>query len=587
MARLLKELLSPGVIVIGACIVQPSMAWMQNGLSLRFHLARQAIFRSPPYLQPLLAEKGSNDPDISDLSNLPDNNDDNTPKLGIDLKLNPLTDEEASELMAAATEVVNDAIAAGMDDLDALRAKLKEEMVQRQQEAARQSEFKAEQEATKLLSKIDRLTDDFLQKTAASRTAVQQAAAADQSAVGKGVELGSWGTLGGASVRTAGESSSDGRSSADSPQLLVLGDPSSDAVYKSLLDPLKKQLQEQLQQDSPVTTSTHKPTSTIPLGGDNAAAILLFLTSWTDASTVKNALDRCWRKTIDNAPPTQIVAISTVGTERTQKMPYSMKNMLSGGQLEKRRQMEEAVMTMAKQRGSIDYTICKVGEVGDKKATAFAMDAGDTLDGSITVDTAATVLAQAMIDPRARNTTLSVVGSSPTPAEIEDGFLRLVGPEIWRTTTEQLADYGSFAEYVTEWATSLAESGKGLTTPVRVDVPKTIPSVKGVQKARSVRLLFVPTATGKNYMSKDEEREREKQTSGGSSKGGVAVVPNMSKFNEGGLEFLAERLDDGSIRARVTRCNYGDDVIVKELSEETILSSFRKSIDVWRKQHPV
>jgi hypothetical protein len=49
-------------------------------------------------------------------------------------------------------------------------------------------------------------------------------------------------------------------------------------------------------------------------------------------------------------PPTQLVAISTVGTTRTNKMPYSMQNLLGGGILEQRLQMQQAIINAVRNR---------------------------------------------------------------------------------------------------------------------------------------------------------------------------------------------------------------------------------------------
>ena len=102
-----------------------------------------------------------------------------------------------------------------------------------------------------------------------------------------------------------------------------------------------------------------------------------------------------------------------------------------------------------------------------------------------------------------------------------------------------------------------------------------------------MRLLFLPTATGKNYVSREEERERESER-----KQYAASPSSPSRFSsqmmakkEGGIEFSVEITVDDQLRVRAKRCNYGDDVVVKELSEETILSRFRKCMDVWKKDH--
>ena len=74
--------------------------------------------------------------------------------------------------------------------------------------------------------------------------------------------------------------------------------------------------------------------------------------------------------------------------------------------------------------------------------------------------------------------------------------------------------YDRLYEYLNEWALNLALNPRGLTTPIRVE-PSTINGRNGDRSG--VQLLFLPTATGKNYKSREEERELEGR-SGGSVK---------------------------------------------------------------------
>lgn len=500
------------------------------------------------------------------------------PNLGIDIKLDPLSEKEAAALKAAATEIVNDKIAEGIDDIEKLRTTLKKELAERQRLAAQKSAAQMELEGQKLLNKIDTLTNDFLESTLDSRRQTQLAAEADRRSEGQGVELGSWGTMGGSEVNLQDVN----KASVKSGGLIILADDASDAFAKRLVDPLLGELKKLLKKDE-IPRTSYKPTATVPLGGDNADTLLLFLTSYSDVSSVNAVLDRVLRRTLNGSVPTQIVAISTLGTERTEKMPYSMQNLM-GGKLEKRRQMEEAVIQTVKRKDyPMDYTICKLGELDDKKAKEFTMNPGDAVDGPLSISTAAQVVSQAMLTrASARNATLSVVGSNPTEAELDDAFLRLDGPEVYRQ--DELADYDTLVEYVMEWSDQLASTGKGLTTPVQSNVVSVVHAAPGIKVAEATQLLFLPTATGRNYMSREEEREREKQLKSG---GTVKAMPSQKIKQDGGLEFIVEQMTNGLGRVRAKRCNYGDGAVVKELSEQTILSSFKKSMEVWRREHPL
>jgi hypothetical protein len=295
------------------------------------------------------------------------------------------------------------------------------------------------------------------------------------------------------------------------------------------------------------------------------------------------------------------VVVSSLGTERTDKMPYSMQNLVGGGKLDQRRQIEEAVVRAVRNRAvepPLDYTICKLGELKQDVSEKFRLAPGDAADGSVAVGTAVTVLEQAIaLQPAARNATLSVVGKL-SPADmaqdaLDDTFLRLDGPELVRIPAGA-GDYDQLVTYLSEWADMLAETGKGLTTPVRAErmVPRGASAAPGVRKQAGVRLLFLPTATGKNYVSAKEEAARERDRGGGGGGGGSAkpgAAPAVSKKapRDGGVEIVAEVLEsDGSVRVRAKRCNYADEAVIKELSEETILSRLKETIQVWKKDHP-
>ena len=134
--------------------------------------------------------------------------------------------------------------------------------------------------------------------------------------------------------------------------------------------------------------SVYKPTDTIPLGGDNAIAAIVFCTSLSDGSAMNKIMDRLLRKTLlpggaVGAPPTQLVAVTSLGTERTDQLPYSLQNWM-GNKLEQRRQVEEAIIATVQNRvisPPLDYTICKFGDLKDSP-TDFVLMPGDVLDGT-------------------------------------------------------------------------------------------------------------------------------------------------------------------------------------------------------------
>ena len=56
-------------------------------------------------------------------------------------------------------------------------------------------------------------------------------------------------------------------------------------------------------------------------------------------------------------------------------------------------------------------------------------------------------------------------------------------------------------------------------------------------------------------------------------------------FKEGGVDIVVEVTTDDDLRVRARRCNYADDAVIKELSEETILKQLEGAIAVWKKEH--
>lgn len=368
------------------------------------------------------------------------------------------------------------------------------------------------------------------------------------------------------------------------------------------------------------------PTANMPLGGNNAACVIVFCTSISQSSSLNSMLDRLLRRTLQSnnqvgTPPTQLVGISTLGTERSEKFPYSMQNMM-GGKLDSRRQIEEVLINTVRNRLTeppLDYTLIKMK--GDKfngsGDGSLEIAPGDVLDEATSLEAAAqTVLQAVAYQPAARNATLSIAGSmSLSPADNKEEeydswqelFLPLDGPEVWRSnnlfTASNANDsklqglYDLLVEYLKEWGDLLASSGKGLTTPIRSShgflyETRTMVPPRTILKQDGVQLLFLPTATGKKYMSRDEEMERDKVrrggASGGSSSTETATQPRKMA-QEGGIDVVVEAVlkpqqSESYLRVRARRCNYADDAIIKELSETTIVKRLEDAMNVWMKE---
>jgi hypothetical protein len=124
------------------------------------------------------------------------------PKLGIGLSLQPLNEQEVADIKKQAEVIINSRIDESIQDIERLRKKMSKEMEQSRKILQIASELEAKRKSDELMKKIDRLTGDFLDSTKEARTSTKMAAAASRAmeGTGKGVEMGTWGTLSGRTV---------------------------------------------------------------------------------------------------------------------------------------------------------------------------------------------------------------------------------------------------------------------------------------------------------------------------------------------------------------------------------------------------
>ena len=351
------------------------------------------------------------------------------------------------------------------------------------------------------------------------------------------------------------------------------------------------------------------------MGGNNAQTAIVFASSLNDRSSLENVLSRVLKRTAPVAggmagtPPSHVVLISSLGTERTNKMPYSMQNLF-GGKLDKLREIELALVSISRGRKQgtqtpLDYTIVKLGDIknGDVADDAdLEILPGDKLDGEIGVNAAANVLLQAMAyQPYARNSTLCAAGSMPAESAAVDAaawndmFLCLSGPELLRIEAgsgtdakEALLDpkFEQLVEYVQGWSAQYegGRKGTGLTTPVLVRRSRkpSASEIDGVAARQGIRILFQTTNTGDRYKSASEEKIDEKERSGGGTTTRASPTKLVGKQSkEGGVEVLIEKTTGGTIRVRARRCNMGAKTIVKEMSEDVIVRNLKKAVTAW------
>jgi hypothetical protein len=563
-----------------------------------------------------------------------------TPSLGINIgsQLNPLSSEDVEILRKEATEKINEAFADRLEELANVKEEVRKDFERSKEELKIASDRRAKEETAKLMSKIDKISSDFLDKNEELRSGTKMAAMADKNMVGKGLEVGSWGRIssmnvltsvsGGMSVGVLGsvdavtkdlDSMDDETSNPSDKRILCILDGNQD---KNLL-PVVKRFEEIINETfpKPIKFDVLSPTSNIPMGGMNAQCVIISSTSLSGQSSAETILGRLLKRTIApgggmvSKPPSHIVIISPLGTARREAFPYSMHNMMGGGQLKKAREVEEVAISTVKGRfisdasiPALDYTIVKLGQIvedekmSDKDGT-FNIQPGDCLDGKVGINAAANVLVQAVtMRPTARNATMSVVGAIGTKEIIEDEtwedlFICLEGPELWRSS-DIYVDPDDFEQtfeelsvYLKEWSSRFENGAKGtgLTTPVTVSLSTFRGDVDStfVRRKFGVMLQFKQTNTGSRYKSKSEEKELEKQ----SNSGGKNVAPpiqSSKQKKEGGVEVIVEEVvtgsDSNAIRVRARRCNMDDNTIVKEMSEETILKNLEDAIKVWNKR---
>jgi len=172
------------------------------------------------------------------------------------------------------------------------------------------------------------------------------------------------------------------------------------------------------------------------------------------------------------------------------------------------------------------------------------------------------------------------------------------------------ATFDSLSTYIKSWS-NLFQTGSGgkggtikLTTPVKIllleddndDDDNNEGNNDAVVASTGVRLVFQNVDTGyKNKKEEEEEQQQQQQKDGNGKR--EKKKPKL----EGGVEILVQKIiavdekrnnnnnnrqddDDVQVQVRAKRCNFNDDTIIKEMSEETIIKELGKAISVWKRQ---
>jgi len=137
-------------------------------------------------------------------------------KLGINIgaQLPTLSQEEIDDIRVAAQETLDKAIDGRLADIEELRTELQSELSASRSRMEKAAELNVAYEKQNLMERIDKLSDDFLNKDKDFRESTKRIANADKLAgsLGKGVDWGSWGNLGDGEVTVTASSSEESKS---------------------------------------------------------------------------------------------------------------------------------------------------------------------------------------------------------------------------------------------------------------------------------------------------------------------------------------------------------------------------------------
>ena len=134
------------------------------------------------------------------------NNQRGTSPLGINIggQLEPLSPSQAQQLKEEATETINAAFDGRLAEIENLKDQVKQDFEKSKEAMRFASDLRAQEQTEKLMSKIDKLSGEFLAQNEELRTGTKLAAIADRNmANSQGLEVGSWGKVAGMNVLTS------------------------------------------------------------------------------------------------------------------------------------------------------------------------------------------------------------------------------------------------------------------------------------------------------------------------------------------------------------------------------------------------
>ena len=191
---------------------------------------------------------------------------------------------------------------------------------------------------------------------------------------------------------------------------------------------------------------------------------------------------------------------------------------------------------------------------------------------------------ESLTSPQTRDTTSRLYFFFGGNQETDSKDKELVSfPKL--ATSNADVKFESLVDFISTWSQKFEDDrkGMGLTTPVKVT--NTIEAQEeeeeednnddeDVVEQAGVRIIFQATKTG--YKNKKEE-DASKSGEGGDKK-------KKGPPKEGGVEIRVQKLTNGEVQLKARRCDTDEDTVIKEMSEEAIISQLKKAVDVWKKQ---
>jgi len=259
------------------------------------------------------------------------------------------------------------------------------------------------------------------------------------------------------------------------------------------------------------------------------------------------------------SPMKRLVLLSSIGVERTDKLPFNMANVF--GKLDKVRAMEQELQ-LAATRVAASCSVVRVGKITEAMDELCELERGDAFQGEVGAAAVASLLAQSFGRSEVVNATFSA-GPPPRASEAfagwEDEFTKLEGPEVLRFAFGCAIAHGSVVGWLRTWARDLLTPGltSGLTSPIEiVDVPD------------GALVRFVKQGGGGAYADRDAaEAESDRwETPKGKSDGALLLVAE------------AQAKNPESARVRVRRAEMGDGAVPKPMSEAAVLEKLSRDL---------